>query len=637
MAMIKATAPLTRSGNNHEAANQPVAHTVPPPTRMGERNQAQVDQWLGFLGSQTTKPALSISAPSAPAERAADAWADQAMRPAGSAFGPGQRLPPVQTGATGLGSHQVVHRKPAGGPPVRTSLAHTGLTPGTLGSGSPLPASEREFLEQRFGRDLSAVRVHHDAASDRAAQSIQARAFAIGTDIGFAKGEYRPGTPAGRHLIAHETAHTIQHQSAAGAAPQTIYRLPVTPRDAAGDRIPPDRSKVDVPPIPDVDLSPTGTGKIAATVTFNDPKIVHMSWELYDASDAMVDGISTMPGSATATTETFLRDAAALKAKGIKGRCLLRCIGLDAANKVVSYADRQFWGWETTPTGTAPDIAALESRKTALGKVVAKKSGKSFGEVGKAFTELTDVEHDLGILKTGTGTHVGDHCPVQPAGAVVTNCTNIVLDVLEKTFTQQGKGADWLKVKAKMMEITKLGGRTKMSGVDLQGALQSEAGWKGVYWAPDPNYLVPKADLEGANSDEASFTSGIASSNKTYYKDTPKKGYPGVTVDHSVTKYAPEKPTDPLQPASKATKTTTQLDKLKKLNFGVLSAHGGYHMTLIMNGRVMEVHWSLDATNIDLIEETDLETWAVGPVSGFHYYASGVIVAPASDVDAAFK
>jgi hypothetical protein len=60
-------------------------------------------------------------------------------------------------------------------------------------------------------------------------------------------------------------------------------------------------------------------------------------------------------------------------------------------------------------------------------------------------------------------------------------------------------------------------------------------------------------------------------------------------------------------------------------------------MTLIMNGKVLEVHWSLEATNVDLIEETDLEKWAVGEISGFHYYASGAIVAPAAEVDAAFK
>jgi len=79
------------------------------------------------------------------------------------------------------------------------------------------------------------------------------------------------------------------------------------------------------------------------------------------------------------------------------------------------------------------------------------------------------------------------------------------------------------------------------------------------------------------------------------------------------------------------------LEKLKKLPFGVLSTHGGYHMTLIIYGKVLEVHWRASAHSVQLIEVTDFEKWALGASSGYHFYASGAIVAPGTDIDAAFK
>lgn len=627
--------PITRPGQlSSDAAERPLSGS-----REGrETDETTTAEWLHFLSANTIHPKLNVSMPGDADERQADAVADQVMR----MTGPGSSSEDVgqierRTTASADSDKTVVARKADGANASRAQGQQGIAALGDLGAGIALPPAERAFFEPRLGRDLSHVRVHDDDAGGHAARSIRARAFTVGSDIGFAEGEYRPGTQSGRNLIAHEIAHVIQNDAAAETSPMIIRRVPAAPHNTADDRIPADRSKVDLAPIPDVDLSPTGKGQIAATVTMHDSAIVHMRWELFDAGDTLVASQSTLPTSPPATTGSFTMDTAALKTSNIKGRCLLRCTALDANHEPVSYADRQFWAWDTTPTGTAPDIVVLEQKKIALDKLVAKGSGKSFGEVGKAFTELKDVQHDLGVLKTGTGTHVGNQCAVQPSGAVATDCTNIVLEVLENTFAQQGKAADWAKIRKTMTKNIKLGGRTKMSGIDLQAALQSEAGWKGVYWAPDPTYQVPKAELEGANSDEASYTSTIASKKKTYYKNKPKKGYPGVTVDHKVTDYAPEAPNTGFGTASTTTKTTTQLDKLKKLNFGVLAAHGGYHMTLIMNGRVMEVHWSLEATNVDLIEETDLESWAVGPKSGFHYYASGVIVAPPADVDAAFK
>ncbi len=70
--------------------------------------------------------------------------------------------------------------------------------------------SERRFFESRPGRDLSEVRLHTNGDAVGAAASIHARAFTLGEDIVFGKGEYRPGTPEGRKLLAHELAHVEQ-------------------------------------------------------------------------------------------------------------------------------------------------------------------------------------------------------------------------------------------------------------------------------------------------------------------------------------------------------------------------------------------------------------------------------------------
>lgn len=81
------------------------------------------------------------------------------------------------------------------------------------GGGSALSASERSYFEPRFGRSFENVRIHDGAQADVASRAISARAFTLGNDIAFAKGEYRPGTRDGRRLLAHELTHTVQQGS----------------------------------------------------------------------------------------------------------------------------------------------------------------------------------------------------------------------------------------------------------------------------------------------------------------------------------------------------------------------------------------------------------------------------------------
>jgi hypothetical protein len=89
-----------------------------------------------------------------------------------------------------------------------------------------LPAALRARFEQSTGADLGGVRVHTGAESAEAAAAVDARAFAIGSDLHFAAGEFAPGSAAGDHLIAHEAFHALQ--APAGAAPATDDELTVS-------------------------------------------------------------------------------------------------------------------------------------------------------------------------------------------------------------------------------------------------------------------------------------------------------------------------------------------------------------------------------------------------------------------------
>jgi hypothetical protein len=94
-----------------------------------------------------------------------------------------------------------------------------------LGSGQPLDGGTRGFMESRFGRDFSGVRVHTGDQAAESAQSIQARAFAAGSHVVFDKGEYHPHTSSGRKLLAHELTHVVQ-QSQTGPGNQVVHRAP---------------------------------------------------------------------------------------------------------------------------------------------------------------------------------------------------------------------------------------------------------------------------------------------------------------------------------------------------------------------------------------------------------------------------
>jgi uncharacterized protein DUF4157 len=91
----------------------------------------------------------------------------------------------------------------------------------TRGGGAGLDSSVQEKLSPSLG-DLSDVRVHTDSTAHDLNHAVSARAFATGTDVYFARGEYSPGSASGDRLIAHELAHVVQQRGAPSSGPLTV-------------------------------------------------------------------------------------------------------------------------------------------------------------------------------------------------------------------------------------------------------------------------------------------------------------------------------------------------------------------------------------------------------------------------------
>lgn len=77
-------------------------------------------------------------------------------------------------------------------------------------TGHPLSHDVRQDMENRFGADLSVVRIHRDTNADSVARSEGAKAFTAGSHIYFSEGLYCSDTLAGQELIAHELTHVLQ-------------------------------------------------------------------------------------------------------------------------------------------------------------------------------------------------------------------------------------------------------------------------------------------------------------------------------------------------------------------------------------------------------------------------------------------
>jgi hypothetical protein len=90
------------------------------------------------------------------------------------------------------------------------------------GYGEPLEEGLRGELGGKLGDSFHDVRVHKDGEADAIARSVSANAFTTGTDVYFADGQFKPESPEGKELIAHELAHVVQQRGAPTTGPMRV-------------------------------------------------------------------------------------------------------------------------------------------------------------------------------------------------------------------------------------------------------------------------------------------------------------------------------------------------------------------------------------------------------------------------------
>lgn len=143
--------------------------------------------------------------------RAADARATPAER---------EPLTPSQRAASHLGNRNFTHllsRMHDGAGILPGGLVHPDVQSAiaaSRGRGSLLSRDVSRRLESAYGEPLGSVRIHTGEHAAALARAVSARAFTVGSDVFFARGEYDPASAGGRELIAHEVAHVVQQRGA---------------------------------------------------------------------------------------------------------------------------------------------------------------------------------------------------------------------------------------------------------------------------------------------------------------------------------------------------------------------------------------------------------------------------------------
>lgn len=84
--------------------------------------------------------------------------------------------------------------------------------------GSTLPKPTQQFFQARMGQDFSDVKIHTGDEAAQKADTLNAKAYTIGNNIVFNKGQYEPESFEGKKLLSHELTHVVQQSE--GATPE---------------------------------------------------------------------------------------------------------------------------------------------------------------------------------------------------------------------------------------------------------------------------------------------------------------------------------------------------------------------------------------------------------------------------------
>jgi hypothetical protein len=234
-----------------------------------------------------------------------------------------------------------------------------------------------------------------------------------------------------------------------------------------------------------------------------------------------------------------------------------------------------------------------------LATILGSPGQYGIGTIAAAIGRDVLLGHRAAVAATGTGTLQGTKCTApKPAGVASSDCTVYVMDVLSRAFAARGLASTWSDVARTATAASGSGG---LKGTELIKALQAKQRWEALFWSPDP---TNPSDRDAEHP-------------AAYKKVTTLGTYYGITVDprRSVVNYRRT------SPGAKA--DLSGVERLRRLQFGLLTARGGVHMAVIINGMVYEVHWDKPASDPQTITTTSLESFA---------WNSGAIAAPPGDL-----
>ena len=173
----------------------------------------------------------------------------------------------------------------------------------TKGAGTSLPGHVSRDLGGKMGGDFSGVRIHDTSYAAKMNDSLNARAFTVGNNVYFNKGEYNPNSQRGKFLLAHELTHTMQQ----GASPE-IQRYSW------------DEFKSDV--VGGVDTVGEGlsdaAGAVADTASAVAGAVADGAGAVYDAGVEAVDWLATEAGQAAQALADALGVGVMITASGLE-------------------------------------------------------------------------------------------------------------------------------------------------------------------------------------------------------------------------------------------------------------------------------------------------------------------------------
>jgi hypothetical protein len=114
---------------------------------------------------------------------------------------------------------------PAGETGVPDSVRQVVSSPG-----QSLDADVQRTMEDKMGDSFSDVQIHTGPKAAKACEDINAKAFTVGNNIAFNRGEYDPTSQEGQHVLAHELAHVRQQTGGAvSMLPQNDVEMEIDP------------------------------------------------------------------------------------------------------------------------------------------------------------------------------------------------------------------------------------------------------------------------------------------------------------------------------------------------------------------------------------------------------------------------